>query len=87
MIFEDSETVILELKRMIQSIYTWIVAWNTLLISNFSEFLKFCSFFFYILEVFLYIYCVLRLRLSTLLINLHYIYMHLLTLEGKVYIY
>jgi hypothetical protein len=43
--FEDRETVLLELKKMmLLSLYTWRVAWNSLLLSNFSEFLEFCSF-------------------------------------------
>jgi hypothetical protein len=53
--FEDRETVMLELKKMmLQSLYTWRVAWNSLLVSNFSEFLEFCFFFFYTLGVLLY---------------------------------
>jgi hypothetical protein len=34
----------LELKKLFQSLYSWIVAFNSLLASNFFEFLEFCSF-------------------------------------------
>jgi hypothetical protein len=51
--FEDLETALLELKKMLQSLYTWIAAFNSLSISNFSELLDFCSSFFSILGVYL----------------------------------
>jgi hypothetical protein len=36
----------LELKKMLfQSLYTWIVAFNSLLVSDFSGFLEFCPSF------------------------------------------
>jgi hypothetical protein len=35
----------LELKKMFQSLYTWIVAYNSLSISTFSAFFEFCSSF------------------------------------------
>jgi hypothetical protein len=64
----------LELKKMmVQSLYTWRVAWSSLPISNFSEFLEFCSSFFYILGVFLYTLCVIELRSYAFLLNLHYL--------------
>jgi hypothetical protein len=61
----------LELKKMMfQSLQTWRIAWNSLLVSNFSEFLKFCSFsIFYEFSCMLHI---LRLHPYALLMNLHY---------------
>jgi hypothetical protein len=42
--FEDYENRLLELKKtMLQSFYTWRVAWNSFPVSSFSEFLEFCS--------------------------------------------
>jgi hypothetical protein len=41
--FEDRENGLLELKKMmLQSLYTWRVAHNSLFVVNFSEFLEFC---------------------------------------------
>jgi hypothetical protein len=43
--FKDRETVMLELKKILfQSLYIWIVAFNSLPISNFSKFLEFVLF-------------------------------------------
>jgi hypothetical protein len=46
---------------MFQSFYTWLIAWNSLSVSNFFEFLQLCSFFFYTLGILLYTSCVLGL--------------------------
>jgi hypothetical protein len=36
----------LELKKMLfQSLYTWIVAFNSVLVSNLSDFFEYCSSF------------------------------------------
>jgi hypothetical protein len=46
MSFKDCETAMLELKKMLfHSLYTWIIAFNRLAASHFSEFLEFCSSF------------------------------------------
>jgi len=50
--FEDRETALLELKKMmLQSLYTLIAVFNRLPVSNFSGFF----FFFYFVSLFLYI--------------------------------
>jgi hypothetical protein len=44
--FDDREIGLLELKRLLlQTLYTWRVAWNTTHASTFSEFLDLCSSF------------------------------------------
>ena len=44
--FEDREIGLAELKRLfLQTLYNWRVAWNTMHVSTFSEFLNFCSSF------------------------------------------
>jgi hypothetical protein len=40
--FEDCETTMLDLKKMFQSLYTWILAFNSLSVSNITGFLEFC---------------------------------------------
>jgi hypothetical protein len=68
---------------MLQSLYTWRIAWNSLPISIFFFFLSFWNlfFFFYILGVLLYTSCILGLSSFALLMNLHYL------LEKKSYTY
>jgi hypothetical protein len=45
MCFGERESGLLEIKKMmLQSIYTWKVAWNSVHISNFSLFLETCAF-------------------------------------------
>jgi hypothetical protein len=44
--FDDKEIGLLELKRrMLQTLFTWRVAWNTTQASTFAEFLDLCSSF------------------------------------------
>jgi hypothetical protein len=44
--FEDRESGLLEIKKMmLQSLYIWKVAWNSVHFSNFSEFLELCASF------------------------------------------
>jgi hypothetical protein len=57
------------LKMLFQSLYTWIAAFNSLPVSNFSPFLVFCYFSTHLL----YTFCVVELHPSTLLMNLNYI--------------
>jgi hypothetical protein len=42
--FEDRENALLELKKMLQSPYKWITAFNSLPVSNFSEIFGFFFF-------------------------------------------
>ena len=43
--FEDCDNGLLEIKKMmLQSLYIWRVAWNSLPVFNFFEFLELCSF-------------------------------------------
>jgi hypothetical protein len=43
--FEDRENALLELKNILQSLYTWIAAFKSLPISTFMRFLDLCSSF------------------------------------------
>jgi hypothetical protein len=43
--FDDCERGLTDLKKLVlQTLYLWRVAWPTLNVSNFSEFLDLCSF-------------------------------------------
>ena len=61
----------LELKKMFQSLYTWKLALNSLLVSNFFEFLEFCSSFLYL--GFLLYFLHASVALCSLLMNLNYL--------------
>jgi hypothetical protein len=44
--FDDCENSLLNLKKFVlQTLYTWRVAWNTVFVCTFSEFLALCSCF------------------------------------------
>jgi predicted metallo-beta-lactamase superfamily hydrolase len=44
--FEDVETSVTELRKIVfNTLYTWIAAHHSLLVSNFADFLNFCRSF------------------------------------------
>jgi hypothetical protein len=69
--FDDRENGLLDLKKLVlQTLYSWRVAWHTSIVSTFFGFM---FFFLYGLGVLLYTSCVHGLRPSARCLNIHYL--------------